>query len=78
MNLTKKSVAYNWSPECQTSFDTLKAAFVQAPILLMPDPTKQYHLEADASKRAVGAVLKQHDRSGILRPVTYLSHTNTN
>ena len=56
-NLTKKNTPYLWTPECQKAFDTLKGAFAQAPILLLPDPAKQYHLEADASKRALGAVL---------------------
>jgi hypothetical protein len=74
-SLTKKNEPYTWTPERQQSFETLKSAFLKAPILSMPDPSKQYHLEADASKRAVGAVLKQYDRAGHLRPVAYLSHT---
>jgi RNase H-like domain found in reverse transcriptase len=72
--LTKKAEPYIWTPERQQSFDKLKAAFVQAPILLMPDPAKQFHLETDASKCAIGAILKQHDQMGVLRPVAYLSH----
>ncbi|HEX3418956.1 MAG TPA: RNase H-like domain-containing protein, partial [Stellaceae bacterium] len=74
-NLTKKSVPFAWTPECQQAFDTLKRAFEQGPILLLPDPAKQYHLETDASKRALGAVLRQHGPDGQLHPVAYLSHT---
>ncbi len=74
-NLTKKNVPYNWTPDCHEGFEALKGSFAEAPILLLPDPAKQYHLEADASKRALGAVLRQRGGDGILHPVAYLSHT---
>src|SRR5258708_12821564 len=71
----KKSVPYNWTPDCHEGFEALKEAFAESPILLLPDPARQYHLEADASKRALGAVLRQRGGDGILHPVAYLSHT---
>jgi len=45
--------------ECQQSFKVLKAKFSKSPVLLMPDPTKPFMVELDASKFATGAVLRQ-------------------
>ena len=35
--LLKKDKAFEWTPECQQSFDTLKQRFTAEPILMMPD-----------------------------------------
>ncbi|CAI7890138.1 unnamed protein product [Closterium sp. NIES-53] len=43
-----------------------------APVLILPDPDINYVVEADASDRAVGAVLMQHHERS-LQPITYLS-----
>src|SRR5258707_14224321 len=43
----------------------------------MPDPAKPFVLETDTSKFAVGALLKQPDSTGNLRPCGYLSHALT-
>ncbi|CAI7922656.1 unnamed protein product, partial [Closterium sp. NIES-53] len=49
-----------------------KTALTTAPILILPDPGRDYVVEADASDRAVGAVLMQHHERS-LQPITYLS-----
>ena len=55
--LTKKTKIFKWSQECQTAFENLKKKFLEKPILIMPDPTKQFFVKSDASKWATGAVL---------------------
>ena len=62
-DLTKKNKIWNWTNECQTTFDMLKERFSTAPMLSMPDMTKPFILEMDASKWAIGAMLlkKQED-----------------
>ena len=62
-----------WLPEHQQAFDTLKSALFAAPVLLLPDPDKQYVVNTDASDFAVGAVLQQDNGNG-LQPVAYCSH----
>jgi len=57
--LTWKNKAFEWTDECQHSFEALKAKFSESPVLLMPDPTKPFIVESDASKFATGAVLRQ-------------------
>ncbi|CAI7923016.1 unnamed protein product, partial [Closterium sp. NIES-54] len=49
-----------------------QTALTTAPVLILPDPDRDYVVEADASDRAVGAVLMQHHERS-LQPITYLS-----
>ena len=35
--LLKKDKTFDWTPECQKSFDTLKQQFTAKPVLIMPD-----------------------------------------
>ena len=55
--LTKKTKVFEWSQECQKAFDNLKKKFLEKPVLVVPDPTKPFYVESDASKWATGAVL---------------------
>ena len=45
----------------------------EEPIMLLPDPTKQYEMETDASNFAVGTQLSQRDDNGKLHPVAFFS-----
>eukprot|EP01053_Blabericola_migrator_P006869 Blabericola_migrator_1__6868@NODE_3479_length_1736_cov_25_826842_g2164_i0_p3_GENE_NODE_3479_length_1736_cov_25_826842_g2164_i0NODE_3479_length_1736_cov_25_826842_g2164_i0_p3_ORF_typecomplete_len148_score19_32RT_RNaseH/PF17917_1/5_2e29RT_RNaseH_2/PF17919_1/2_2e24_NODE_3479_length_1736_cov_25_826842_g2164_i06691112 len=40
---------------------------------MLPDPTKEYILDTDASKVGIGAILQQKDKDGNLHPVAYAS-----
>jgi RNase H-like domain found in reverse transcriptase len=68
---------FEWNPECQEAFKTLKGRFLQEPILMMPDHFKPFQIELDASKYASGAVLTQTDINGDRHPVAFLSKTVT-
>lgn len=71
-DLTKKNTPWNWTPACQQAFDGLKAKFTSAPVLRIPDPTKPFVLETDASKFATRAVLRQQDMNGDWHPCGFL------
>ena len=73
----KKNKIWNWTNECQTAFETLKECFSTAPVLTMPDTTKPFTLETDASKWAIGATLLQQQQDGQIHPCRYLSHALT-
>ncbi|KAK3086157.1 hypothetical protein FSP39_014434 [Pinctada imbricata] len=58
-SLTQKDKQYNWTTDCENAFQDLKKALVNAPILVMPDFSKTFILDTDASDRGIGAVLSQ-------------------
>ncbi|GJP43304.1 hypothetical protein CLOM_g2785 [Closterium sp. NIES-68] len=67
-----KNTPYNWEPRHQEAVEQLKQALTSAPVLILPDPERDYVIEADASDQAVGAVL-MHDQENGLQPIAYLS-----
>uniref|UniRef100_A0A0W0G6I4 Putative reverse transcriptase-rnase h-integrase n=1 Tax=Moniliophthora roreri TaxID=221103 RepID=A0A0W0G6I4_MONRR len=75
--LTKKDTKFEWTKPWDIAFNVLKAKFLQRPILQMPDDEKPFVIEADASKWATGAVLKQQGSDGELHPCGYISHAFT-
>ena len=73
-NKDKKSEHVDLSPEALETFDHLKAACLQAPILAFPGFDKPFLLETDASRRGLGAVLSQKQADGRYHPIAYASH----
>jgi hypothetical protein len=57
--LLKKNVLFVWTSEHDVALNTLKKALVSAPVLALPDFTKQFCIETNASYMGVGAVLMQ-------------------
>jgi transposase InsO family protein len=71
--LSKQSVPFRWSDVEQSSFEQIKSALTNPPVLGFIDWGKELFLETDASKCAVGAILSQRDHSGRLKPLGYFS-----
>jgi hypothetical protein len=67
-NLLKKNTMFIWTPEHETTFTTLKQALVTAPVLALPNFSKPFVIETDASEAGVGAMLMQEGH-----PLTFLS-----
>jgi hypothetical protein len=57
--LLRKDISFDWTPEVQLAFDSLKRAFTSAPVLRYFDPSLPITIETDASDFAMGAVLQQ-------------------
>ena len=72
-HLTAKDVPYQWSPECETTFVTLKSKLVTPPVLVYPCFGEEFTLERDASIIGLGTVLSQKQEDGKRHPVAYAS-----
>lgn len=73
--LTSSKRCFVWTETAQHAFGKLKELFTSAPILITPDPAKQFIVKVDASDVAVGAVLSQ--RSPVddkVHPCAFFSH----
>jgi hypothetical protein len=58
-NLLKKGEIYVWTSEAEASFHTLKNALMTVPVLALPNFSKPFEIETDASDKGIGAVLQQ-------------------
>ena len=65
---------WSWGAAEQKAFDALKQALTSAPLLVHPDPQRQWTVQTDASGYAIGAVLSQKQDDDTLRPVAFWSH----
>ncbi|CAI7799843.1 unnamed protein product [Closterium sp. NIES-54] len=71
-DLLKKDMPFKWDTPHQQAMEQLQKALTTTPVLILPNPEKDYVVEADASDQAVGAVLVQDHGNG-LQPIAYLS-----
>ncbi|GMF22870.1 unnamed protein product [Phytophthora fragariaefolia] len=72
-SLLKKDATWSWRPEHQTAFDSVKKSLASAPILMLPDGSKPFHVVCDTSEFAIGCALMQFDDEGHERIVSYQS-----
>jgi hypothetical protein len=73
-DLTKKDVPWVWGPLESSAFQALKDAVTSTPVLMLPDDSKCYRLEADSSDFATGAVLSQQsDSDSKWHPIAFFS-----
>ena len=59
IQLTKKDKSFEWTAECQKSFDQLKEGLTGPDIMAYPTDDGEFILDTDASLDTVGAVLSQ-------------------
>jgi hypothetical protein len=61
-NLLKKTNEFEWTPERELSFQTLKQKLTTTPVLALPDIRQDFMVYCDASKQGLGCVLMQNER----------------
>lgn len=64
-NLLKKGVMFVWTAEAQSAFIALKNSLVSAPVLALPNFSKQFTIDTDASDKGIGAVLHIYVRERV-------------
>ncbi|GBG90005.1 hypothetical protein CBR_g50098 [Chara braunii] len=72
-NLLRKDQPLSWDEECQQAFATLKDALATAPILIRPDPSKQFILITNWQPEAISAILAQKGNDGREHVIEYAS-----
>ncbi|GKF19388.1 putative reverse transcriptase domain-containing protein, partial [Tanacetum coccineum] len=60
--LTQKDKKYKWGREEEEAFQTLKQKLCSAPILALPEGTKDFVIYCDASLKGYGSVLMQKEK----------------
>ena len=71
--MLREDQEFNWTEECDTSFNTLKIKLVEVPILRFPNWSIKFHVHIDASGIAIGAILTQPGDDGMDYPIVYSS-----
>ncbi|KAG3088481.1 hypothetical protein PI125_g18343 [Phytophthora idaei] len=71
--LLKADATWSWHSEYQAAFVAVKTSLSTAPILMLTDHSKPFHMVCDASDFAIGCALMQFDDEGRERTVSYQS-----
>ena len=68
------NVEFEWGKEQEEAFQDLRRRIIESPVLILANDSKPFHVEADSSEFATGAVLSQQaDSDNKWHPVAYLS-----
>jgi hypothetical protein len=57
--LLEKNKVFEWTTECEASFEELRKRLTSAPVLVLLDLTKKFDIYCDASRQGLGCVLMQ-------------------
>ncbi|GKF20209.1 putative reverse transcriptase domain-containing protein, partial [Tanacetum coccineum] len=60
--LTQKNVKFDWSEKTEAAFQLLKQKLCSAPILALPEGSKDFVVYCDASRKGLGAMLMQREK----------------
>ena len=61
--LLKKDKMFEWTEDCEKSFNELKIRLTTAPVLTLPDIYRSFHVYCDASRQGLGCVLMQDGKA---------------
>ena len=71
--LTKKDQEYVFEEAQQQVFQELKSRLTSSLVLRLPDLSKPFFVQTNASKLGTGAILLQKDAADVAHPCAYLS-----
>ena len=74
-NLLKKDTPFIWTERHTNVVQQLIDKVINQPVLVHPDPQKDFELKVDTLNYATGAILFQWDKKGKIQPIGYHSKT---
>ena len=75
--MPEKKRNFKWSSQCEQAFVELKKCLTSPPLLALPDWSKPFIVDTDASDIGIGAVLSQHHADGREHVISYASRLLT-
>ena len=73
--MLKKDKEVKWTTEAKNSFEKIKMALMEAPVLVSPDFTKEFLTFSFASEDTLAVVLLQKNKDGLQQPIAFFSKT---
>jgi len=73
--LTRKNTPWNFDDKCRVAFNTLKQAFISAPILTYWVPDAQLVVETNASDYTLAAILSIMTNNNEIHSIAFHSQT---
>jgi hypothetical protein len=71
--LLKGGVAFRWNDNTNKSFEDIKDAISQAPVLINPDFSQDFIIVSFSSQDTIAGVLMKKDADGYEHPVDFMS-----
>jgi hypothetical protein len=73
--MLKKGAEVKWIDSARNSFQDIKQAIIESPILISPDYSKTFYVFSFASYDTLAVVLLQKDEENFDHPVAFFSKT---
>ena len=73
--MLKKDQEVKWTAEAKNSFENIKIALTEAPVLVSLDFSKEFLTFSFASKDTLAVVLLQKNSNGLEQPIAFFSKT---
>ena len=72
-NMLRKEVGVKWTMQAKKSFELVKQALTQEPILISPNFTKDFYIFSFTSEHTIAVVLLQKNSLGQEQPISFFS-----
>ena len=73
--MLRKYQEVKWTAEARASFEKIKQALIEAPMLVSPDFSKDFLTFSFASQDTIVVVLLQNNADGLEHPISFFSKT---
>jgi hypothetical protein len=71
--MLRKGNDVKWTVESKNSFDQIKRALTEAPVLIIPDYSKEFLIFSFASSDTLDVVFLQKNIEGLEQPISFFS-----